>query len=230
MTRGTGAARFIEVFSTMALTVTAAFVAAEALRGPATTLSDESERRFIPQWQDALPFATRVKGDGTAPIVLLVLVDLACPSSKALHEAVSEVMIRRPGELQVQYVHYPLDYHLMAAPAALGAECALAHGREAFARWVDVIFEEQSRLNDEHWGRYAAQAALPDTALIASCASEDIESPSGERIRQGLAFGNEVGLDWTPMVIIDGWYYPRPPSAPELLVIVDSLSAARRAR
>lgn len=102
--------------------------------------------------------------------------------------------------------------------------CAGALGGGAFRRWVDVVFAYQAELGQRSWGWYAERAAVSDTARITRCLSRGTASPMTNRIREGLDFGREIGIEWTPMVLINGWYHPRPPTTSDFFELIDSLA------
>lgn len=177
---------------------------------------------YVDSWETAVPIARHVGGTPNAPVQIVVLTDLECPACRAFHTTVSEVAIRRSQDVQVLYVHHPLSYHRHALPGARAAECAAEEGD--FARFVDVVFAAQDSLGIKSWGLFAASAGITDTTRIARCALGEVIP---QFVEGGLEFGEAIGLDGTPTVLIGGWMYPEPPSRRELDQAITDLRNGR---
>lgn len=171
---------------------------------------------FVPRWQDAMPLARRLGGDSSAVIKIVTFVDFECPGCAAFHQVLSELLAKR-SDIEAMYVHYPLSYHRFALPAARAAECAALEGR--FAPWAATVFAQRDSLGLKSWGRLARDAGVVDTARLASCASDSLTFPF---VAQGQALGNEMGIDATPAVIVNGWKLPGTPT----VAVMDSVLAA----
>ena len=113
--------------------------------------------------------------------------------------------------------------HRFAAPAARAAECAHEAGR--LLPWIRTVYAQQDSLGLKTWGALAADAGLPDTALIGKCAMD--LSRNGP-IDAGTSMGDSAGVGFTPTIVVNGRRLSEVPSAVELRKIVDStISAAK---
>ena len=102
-------------------------------------------------------------------------------------------------------VHFPLENHRFAIPAARAAECALAEDR--FADYVDLIFEKQDSLGLKTWVSYAVDSGVQDTVSFKQCNASEQPLP---RVERGLELGGQIDARGTPTVIINGWRLPVP--------------------
>lgn len=98
------------------------------------------------------------------------------------------------------FLHYPLDMHPQAVPAALGAECAGEQGR--FAEYLDVVYAEQDSLGNREWASLAARAGVPDTVAFNGCMAQEF---GRDVIDRGKELGRRIGVNGTPTVIVNGW-------------------------
>lgn len=221
-----------EVVLTLALAAAALVVVATVLRdtlvGSERSATEISEPEFVESWDNALRLATRVAGNESAPIKFLALVDLQCPASRAFHDILMEIVSETGGAVQVWYLHHPLSYHDHALSAARAAECASHYGSDAFRRWVEAVYAKQDALGRRSWSHYAIDAALPHPTFIEECATDpDRDGP----IMAGLRFGDEIAIEGTPTLLVNGWRYFHVPSHEELREVVEeSLPDVRTGR
>jgi protein-disulfide isomerase len=151
-------------------------------------------------------------GSAEAPIQIVELADFECPACAAFYGVLKRTKARYGDSLAVTYVHFPLNYHRFAKPAAFAAECAKQQGR--FERMHDLLFELQDSLGLKPFASFASDAGVEDSTSFAACMAEpDKLIP---KIEAGLALGERVGLAGTPTVIVNGWKLPLVPNADEL--------------
>jgi protein-disulfide isomerase len=175
---------------------------------------------FLASWSDAIQVGVPIAGSEDAPVTVLVLFDLECTVCQAYHEAITEFVDRNTEHVQLVYVHYPLQRHRFALPAARATECAAQSG--SIREWLDIVFQKQDSLGLKSWGSYAAEAALKDSLAIHYCAVAPMTYP---RIAGGLAFAGAIGALGTPTVIVNGWRYDQTPSMDELERVVAGVLA-----
>src|SRR5687767_12996202 len=100
------------------------------------------------------------RGPENAKITLVEFGDYQCPSCKAFHPVVQELLTRYPQQVRLEFHHYPLiSIHPNAMAASLAAEAAGEQGR--YWEMHDLIFE----LQDE-WSR--KPNAEPDFVAMAT--------------------------------------------------------------
>jgi protein-disulfide isomerase len=178
---------------------------------------------FTPSWRNALQFGIPV-GDTGAPVKIVVLSDLECPFCAAFERTMQALLRRRPNDVEMVFVHFPLPMHPFAAAAARAADCAVRFGR--FREFIDLVYKKQDSLGVKSWGAYAREADIRDTAAIVRCAQATSDVP---RVVAGRSFARSIGALATPTVIVNGWTFRR--GAPPLEVLdklVDSIAVGSR--
>jgi protein-disulfide isomerase len=150
-------------------------------------------------------------GSREARIQIVEFSDFQCPYCKRFSAGLRAVMNDHPRDISLTYVHFPLDGHAQARPAALAAQCAASQGR--FVEMHDAIFRDQATLPAKPWLEYAKEAGLPDLREFSSC----LESPnSAARIEADLQSGKRLGIPGTPTVFINGWRFDQWPDESQL--------------
>ena len=85
-------------------------------------------------------------GNEDAPLVIVEYSDFQCPFCRSFYERTlpqlkSEYI--ETGKARLEYRHFPLSFHLGAAPSAEAFECAREQGKEWDVH--DTIFEKQAK-------------------------------------------------------------------------------------
>jgi protein-disulfide isomerase len=147
---------------------------------------------------------SRVLGDSTAPVWVVMISDFQCPYCKLWHDSTGKAIVQeyvRPGQVRMAYINFPLPSHKNAWPAAEAAMCAGAQGR--FWPMHDALFAEQER-----WSGVAAPAALLDSiasgvgvdaAAMRQCVSSGVMRPL---IQADLDRSSSAGVNSTPTFVI----------------------------
>jgi len=117
---------------------------------------------------------SRVLGDSTAPLWIVIVSDFQCPYCKTWHDATYPALRREfvdPGRVRLAYLHVPLSRHQHAQTTAELAMCAGARGRV----WGmdDALFDSQGQWFSEprgtaYFDRLLAPAGL-DSAAARQC-------------------------------------------------------------
>jgi protein-disulfide isomerase len=84
---------------------------------------------------------SRIRGDSTAKVWIVIVSDFQCPFCRQWHDEVFPSIVREyveSGRVRLAYVHLPLGNHQNAFPAAEAAMCAGVQGR--FWEMHDAIF------------------------------------------------------------------------------------------
>lgn len=173
----------------------------------------------VDDWPNVLAAGRVLTGHDAARLKIAVLTDFECPSCRGLHSRLHDWAAAYPSDLQVKYIHYPLDYHSFALPAARVAECL--KDVVPLQRWSDVIFTQQDSLGHKSWAQFAHEAGAADTSGVESCAKSSQSIP---QIEAGLRIGQNVSLKGTPTVIANGWKLSKPPTRQQ----IDSMILALR--
>jgi protein-disulfide isomerase len=155
----------------------------------------------VADW-DSLLTSGHWKGLRDAPVVILTYSDFECPACRAFVLTTLDTIQRKYGDsLAVVFRHWPLDYHRFAMPAARAAECAAVQGR--FWEFHDL----------------ASEAGVADTSAYRECVEAQSPLP---QVQIDAASARQVGGRGTPTVLVNGRRFPRPPTASEIIRLVES--------
>lgn len=175
---------------------TTAGMVASALAAPAPhEVLDSSSARFD---------RSRIMGDSTARVWLVMVSDFQCPYCKQWHDASFAALEHeyvQTGKVRMAFINFPLVAHPNAMPAAVVAMCAGAQGKF----WVmhDVLFNTQER-----WApRYPVMPVLDslagangaDVHALDACVSS--HAPDA-LIQADLDRAARAGVASTPSIII----------------------------
>lgn len=141
-----------------------------------------------------------VRGDRSAPLLLMHYGDFECPYSGALHPVLRELETRFQGQIALAFRQFPLsDLH----PHALGAALAAQAAGEKFWSMHDLLVENQENLREANLRDYARQIGMEGAAFRAAFDSPAIL----EAVQNSLHSAKRLGLHGTPSVFIGGEFY-----------------------
>jgi len=155
-------------------------------------------------WEKALAVGIRV-GEASARVTVVEFTDLECPACRRFQTVIRETLLEYPRDVALIFVHTPLPGHRFAMQAARAAECAEGKGR--FFPMIETIFAKQDSLGLKSWGSFALEAGIPDSASVSTCAHD---TRSVSRIDAGLALAEELEVNATPTVLVNGWKFLGP--------------------
>jgi protein-disulfide isomerase len=181
----------------------------------------EQKPILIAHWRDDLGKGIRL-GDWQAPVQLIEFADFECPFCGSFHKTLKALRERYPSQVALTYVHFPIQGHRFAIPAARAADCANAQGR--FEAMYDHLFDEQESLGLKPWNEFAAAAGVPDLAAFEACIKKSGPIP---RVVEGQALGKEVDVQGTPTLVVNGWKLGHPPTEKELDEMVKAVLAGK---
>jgi protein-disulfide isomerase len=168
----------------------------------ATLLSESLWRNSMMQSaQLAIPITDQDHslGPGNAPVTLLEYGDFECPYCRAAHPILQGVRRKMGDRLRLVFRHFPLaEAHPHAEHAAEAAEAAGAQGR--FWEMHDLLFENQSALDDDDLAMYAAKLGLDAQRVAREIASGTYVN----KIRGDFRGGIRSGVNGTPTLFING--------------------------
>jgi len=148
------------------------------------------------------PERDHFQGSADAPIKLLEYGDYECPFCGDAHAMVQQIQRRLGDDLLFAFRNFPLaNIHPHAEHAAEAAEAAAAQGN--FWGMHDLLFKNQSALEDEDLAAYAGELRLDANGLI----REVIASVYAPRIREDFKSGVRGGVNGTPTFFINGERY-----------------------
>lgn len=136
---------------------------------------------------------------------IIVFSDYECGACRLLDQQLERISTKNAGT-SVAIIHFPLDGHIAAFPAAKAALCAERQGK--FADYHKALFSA-GRLVAESWITIAKLVEMPDIQAFDTC----IHSDSIARVLEGdLASGRALGVVGTPTILVDNELYVGSPS------------------
>ena len=153
-------------------------------------------------------------GSPDAVVTIVEWADFECPYCRAVSPILEDLVKRFPGQVRLLYKFYPLGAHPHGEIAARAAVAALNQGK--FWEMHHLLFENQERLEQADLDRYAKQLGLDMPKFRVELTSKE----TGERIEKEKKQADEVGLEGTPFVFINGRYvdFQLVPNPPEDLI------------
>ncbi|HMK21631.1 MAG TPA: thioredoxin domain-containing protein [Terriglobales bacterium] len=143
------------------------------------------------------------KGPANSSVTIVEFSDLQCPHCKDAQPVIEKLLAAEPNARFV-FQNYPLPMHNWANKAAAYADCVGRTSNDAFWKFVQGTFDEQSNItesNVEDKLASIADGAGVKGADVAVCAAKP---DTRARIEKSLALGQEVGVTGTPTLYING--------------------------
>lgn len=154
-----------------------------------------------------------IVGSPNAPIVLVEYSDFQCPFCSMIYPEIKDIVGKSDGQIAWVQRELPLtSIHPNAGPAANAAECIAAlGGNDAYWKFADAIFADQSKMSDSYYAQLAAQFGI-DPAKFASCYSSkqyqsEIDADTSEAEQNGgngTPFTIVVNTQTKKMVAVSG--------------------------
>jgi protein-disulfide isomerase len=143
------------------------------------------------------------RGPEKAPVTIVEFSDLQCPHCKDAQPIIDKLMASEPNARFV-FQNYPLPMHNWAAKAAYYADCVGRSSTDAFWKFVQGTFDQQSNLTesnaDEKLTAIADASGVKGADIAACSAKPDTKT----RVDKSLALGQAVGVTGTPTVFVNG--------------------------
>jgi protein-disulfide isomerase len=139
------------------------------------------------------------RGPADAWVTAVEFGDFECSYCGRAEPTIKEVDLERPGIVRWVWKHLPItSKHPRALPAAIAAECA--HDQNHFWEMHDLIYANQTALNDTDLSNYAQQIGL-DMTTWQACLNTD---PPKQRILADEDLAARARVDGTPTFFING--------------------------
>jgi protein-disulfide isomerase len=156
-----------------------------------------------------------IQGRAEAAVTLVEYGDYECPYCGAAYPILKDVQARAGELLRFVFRNFPITTsHPHAERAAEAAEAAGAQGR--FWEMHDTLYENQSRLADEHLHGYAEQLGL-DVGTFDRELAGGVHLP---RIHEDFMSGVRSGVNGTPTFYVNGARHDAPYDAEILLAAI----------
>jgi protein-disulfide isomerase len=163
----------------------------------------------------------RIRGPENAPLTLTEYGDYQCPSCKAYHPIVSEVLRRFPTQVRLEFRHYPLvQIHPNAMAASVAAEAAGEQGR--YWEMHDLLFDNQSvwsrTLNPEsEFLSMANRIGLDANRFMQSVRSPELQ----QRVLRDVVLGRDRNVEAVPTFFLNGERIASPPTVAEFVRTIE---------
>lgn len=138
------------------------------------------------------------KGSPDAPITIVEWADFQCGYCAMMYPVLEKLSQRFPSSVRVVFKHYPLSIHPHADPAARASIAAGKQGK--FWPMHHRLFEEQPKLELQDLEQYAKDIGLDLAQFRKDLSADDTTA----RIAKDKAQAEQLGLDGTPMIFING--------------------------
>lgn len=162
--------------------------------------------RALSRFADGKPF----RGAADAPITIYEFSDFQCPYCARAKSVVDELLNKYPDDIRFVYLHFPLDIHDWAMPAAIAADCAARQDDDAFWTLHDNFFDLQKDMevtNLIEKMRSWLETAPIDIDQWEQCAI-DPSSASNQgvalEIDISIATAKRFGITGTPAFFVNG--------------------------
>ncbi len=139
-------------------------------------------------------------GAPDAVVTIVEWADFECPFCRAASPVLDELVKKYPQQVRFVYKFYPLAAHAHGEIAARAAVAALNQGK--FWEMHHVLFENQDRLEQSDLEKYATKIGLDLGKFRSDFGTKEV----GERIEKDKKQAEELGLDGTPFLFINGRY------------------------
>lgn len=147
------------------------------------------------------------KGKKDAKVTIVEFSDFECPSCRAVHPVLEALVNKYPNDVRLVFLNFPLSQHPFAKKAAVAGVWAAEQGR--FWPFADVVFQNQSRLEEMGLEALATQAGLDAKAMTAALKANPKYE---EKVEKDKAQGEAARIGGTPSLFINGRQLVLPPS------------------
>lgn len=139
-------------------------------------------------------------------ITIVEFADYQCPYCVQAHSTIEKILSSYKGKVQYIFRDFPLmEIHPQAMPAAIAAKCAANQGK--YWEMHNLLFDRSpmSTLSSEMYNKFASQLNL-NMNNFKTC-QEDKEQTLSKSILADMEEGNNIGVNATPSIFINGKKY-----------------------
>ena len=138
-------------------------------------------------------------GPADAPVTVIMFSDFQCSHCAATHPLLKEAMAAYPGKIRFVVRNCPLEtIHPNAYHAALAGYAAHQQGK--FFEYVDILYKNQSALDDASLLKYATQIGLNAKQFEVDFKSEK----AAVEVKKDITDGENIGVHGTPTIFFNG--------------------------
>jgi len=155
-----------------------------------------------------------IRGNPKAPVTVINFDDLECPVCAHMHEILRSELMRKYGDrVRFVYKDNPLtEIHPWAMHAAVDAGCLAQQDANAYWKFLDYVHAHGQEVSgeDRNTGRSfsvldriandSGQSGNVNKPVLMACLKRQDEAP----VRQSMKEARDMGLDFTPALVVDG--------------------------
>ena len=157
-------------------------------------------------------------GTPGAIVEIVEFADFGCPWSEDSSSVMREAALKYPDKIHYVYRDFPIDeLHPIAHAAAEAAECA--HDQGKFWEYHDKLYQNQARLDEDDFVRFAQELNL-HMGQFESCV---VSRRHQDEVINDYRDGVEAGVRGTPTFFINGNRIPGSIPADVLDLIIESI-------
>jgi protein-disulfide isomerase len=141
-------------------------------------------------------------GSRTAPVTIVQFSDFQCPFCAKVETTMEQLKSTYgPEKLRIVWKNEPLSFHPNAKPAAEAAQGVFAlKGNDAFWKFHDTAFKNQSSLNQENYEKWAQAVGVDLAKFKAGLASHQW----AKKVDEDHELAKKVGVSGTPAAYVNG--------------------------
>ncbi|MDE2071459.1 MAG: thioredoxin domain-containing protein [Patescibacteria group bacterium] len=146
--------------------------------------------------------ADHIIGSPSAPVVLIEYSDFQCPYCAMIYPELKSIVQNSNGKIAWVMRNFPLyQIHPNAEPAANAAECIADElGNDAYWKFADTIFADQSKMSDQYYATLAKQLGANPATFSACYSGKKFQS----KIDADEAEAEQNGGTGTPYTVVYG--------------------------
>lgn len=161
------------------------------------------QARFDPKKVNTIPTdGSPEMGPPDAVVTIVEWADFECSACRVAYPILDELVKRFDGQVRLVFKNYPLPIHPHGELAARAGIAAQNQGK--FWEMHHALFENQERLEQADLERYAKQIGLDAPKYRVDFTAKE----TTERIEKDKKQADDLGLDGTPMIFINGRKVP----------------------
>jgi protein-disulfide isomerase len=148
------------------------------------------------------------RGSANKDLMIVEFADLQCPHCKEA-QGTMEQLVKDFPNARVVFQPFPLvEIHPFAFKAAAYGYCVQHVNNDAFFKYATAVFDTQEGLtpdNGDETLKNAVTKAGMDPGAIDACANAD---GTKSTVNNSIKLGEEIGVDQTPMLAVNGHLLP----------------------
>lgn len=159
---------------------------------------------------DAAAAELPTRGNPDAKVTIVEFSDFQCPYCARGAATVEQILQKYGNDVKFVFLHFPLDFHPWARPAAIAATCAGQQKGEAFWSLHDKFFANQKEINPTNVLAKAKEFLTGtgiDMDAWSTCAEnkESAEYKAADAtVSADMALGQKNGVSGTPGFFVNG--------------------------